>query len=81
MKLNHPRTTKFRSLLLLMGLQLSNHEVHCVLGFETVQMCLNISFLFHCITSCNGANEMVAILLQRFGLDSNLILGVFGQSH
>ena len=81
MKLNNPQITDFRLLLLLMGcIQLSKHEVHWVLGFETVQMCFNISFLFHCITSCNGANEMVAILLQRLGLDSNSILGVFWQS-
>ena len=71
MKLNNPQITDFRLLLLLMGcIQLSKHEVHWVLGFETVQMCFNISFLLKSIIA-NGTHEMVAILPQSLGLDPN----------
>ena len=60
-----------------MGLQLSKHEVHWVVGFETVQMCFNINkfwFLLNSVTACNNTHLMVVILLQRLELNLNLIL-------
>ena len=51
---------------------------HCVVGFETVQMYLIFFFLLNSITARNNTHEMVAILLQRLGLDPNLILGFSG---
>ena len=38
----------------------------------------NILFLLNSITARNKTHEMVAILLQRLGLDPNLILGFSG---
>ena len=48
-----------------MGLQLSKHEVHWVVGFETVQMCFNISFLLNSITACNNTHTETNLVGSR----------------
>ena len=43
--------------------------------YEIVQVLVNLSFLLKSMTANDTTREMVSVVLQRLGLEPNLILG------